>query len=238
MDIWGPQLLPDHDGAAHRRAVYSAIVRVATWRGERDRIGLSITRLDGAAGETGRALRPHAVRDRSRTGPGPRDRAAHRDAVDRGVLAPVVGALEQDVPDDDLAGRTPAPTPAATTTAVRGRRAARERSQREQTDYCSSDTHLILLGHSLTKGTASITGATLAIAPRWLYQTRRLRRARNSGTDLSDDGLHCVRQSARAGRHSGPDRRWWRPPSARECARGRCSPSWPRGPARSRSARW
>src|SRR5947207_4171924 len=120
MDIWGPQLLPDHDGAAHRRAVYSAIVRVATWRGERDRIGLTVTRLDGAARETRRALRPHAVRDRSRTGPGPRDCAAHRDAVDRGVLAPVVGALEQDVPDDDRAGRTPATT--TTPTTVRGRR--------------------------------------------------------------------------------------------------------------------
>src|SRR5439155_11363246 len=151
LGIRGPQLLADHDGAAHRRAVYSAIVRVATRRGERDRIGLTITRLDGAARETGRALRPDAVRDRSRTGPGPRDRAAHRDGVDRGVLAPVVGALEQDVPDDDFAGRTPAPAPAPATT-VRGRLAARERSQREQTDYRSFDTHLILLGHSQRKG--------------------------------------------------------------------------------------
>src|SRR6266581_6850772 len=85
------------------------------------------------------------------------------------------------------------------------------------------------------KGTASITGATLAIAARWLYQTRRLRRARNSGTDLSDDGLHCLRQSAHAGRHSGPDRRWWRPPSSREYECGRCSRSWSRAPARRRS---
>src|SRR3989440_10566701 len=101
--------------------MYGAIIRVATRRGERDRIRLTITRLDGAARETGRALRPHAVRDRSRGGPGPRDRAAHRDAVDRGVLAPVVGALEQDVPDDDLAGRTTAPTAPTTPTTVRGR---------------------------------------------------------------------------------------------------------------------
>src|SRR5438093_7319152 len=147
------KLLADHDGAAHRGAVHGAIIRVATRRGERDQIGLTITRLDRAARETGRALRPDAVRHRSRGRPGPCDRAAHRDGVDRGVLAPVVGALEQDVPDDDLAGRTPAPTPAtATATTVRGRRAARDRGQREQPDYRSPDTHLTLLGHSPRKG--------------------------------------------------------------------------------------
>src|SRR5437016_246358 len=111
LGIRGPQWLADHDRAAHRRAVHCAIIRVATRRGERDRIGLAITRLYGAARETARALRPDAMRHRSRGRPGPCDRAAHRDGVDRGVLAPVVGALEQDVPHDDLAGRTPPPTP-------------------------------------------------------------------------------------------------------------------------------
>src|SRR5207247_734794 len=68
--------------------------------------------------------------------------------VDRGVLGPVVGALEQDVPDHDLTGRTPTPTAATTataTTAVRGRLAARERSQRQQADYRCCDTHVLLL---------------------------------------------------------------------------------------------
>src|SRR6266536_4093386 len=126
-------LLADNDGAAHRRAVHGAIIRVRTRRGERERVGLPVAGLDGAARETRRPLRLDAVRDRSRGGPGPRDGAAGRDGVDRGVLAPVVGALEQDVPDDDFAGRTPAPPPApatATATTLRGRLAARERSQR------------------------------------------------------------------------------------------------------------
>src|SRR5439155_5884734 len=91
------------------------------------------------------------MRHRSRGGPGPRDGAADRDGVDRGVLSPVVGALEQDVPDHDLTGRTPTPPTAATTapapatTAVRGRLAARERSQRQQANYRCCDTHVLLL---------------------------------------------------------------------------------------------
>src|SRR6266581_111340 len=108
-------LLANHDPAAHRRAVHRAIVLIGPRRGERDRVGLPIAGLDGAARETGRPLRLDAVRDRSRGGPGPRDGAAGRDGVDRGVLAPVVGTLEQDVPDDDLAGQTSAPTATATT---------------------------------------------------------------------------------------------------------------------------
>src|SRR5213083_660973 len=84
---------------------------------------------------------------------------------------------------------------------------------------------------------ASITGARLAIAPRWQYQTRRLGQARNSGTDLSDEGLHEIRRSARTSRRSGPDRHSWLPPSSRESGCGRCSPSWPRGPARWRFER-
>src|SRR5207247_7110170 len=136
-------LLADDDGAAHRRAVHGAIIRVGTRRGERDRVRLPVAGQDGAARETGRPLRLHAVRHRSRGGPGPRDGAADRDGVDRGVLSPVVGALEQDVPDHDLTGRTPTPTtaPAPATTAVRGGLAARERSQRQQADYRCCDTH-------------------------------------------------------------------------------------------------
>src|SRR6266702_860709 len=104
-------LLANHDPAAHRRAVHRAIVLIGPRRGERDRVGLPIAGLDGAARETGRPLRLDAVRHRSRGGPGPRDRAADRDGVDRGVLSPVVGALEQDVPAHDLTGRTPPPNP-------------------------------------------------------------------------------------------------------------------------------
>src|SRR5437773_8390574 len=101
-------LLADDDAAPHRRAVHGAIIRVGTRRGERDRVALPIARLDGAARETGRPLRLDAVRDRSRGRPGPLDGGADGDGVDRGVLGPVVGALEQDVADDDLAGHTPA----------------------------------------------------------------------------------------------------------------------------------
>src|SRR5213080_554785 len=110
------QLLADNDGAGHRRAVHGAIIRVGTRRIERDRVGLPIAGQDGAAREAGRPLRLDAVRDRSCGRPGPRDGAADGDGVDRGVLTPVVGALEQDVPDDDLAGRTTTPTPATATT--------------------------------------------------------------------------------------------------------------------------
>src|SRR6266702_4120816 len=85
-------LLANHDPAAHRRAVHRAIVLIGPRRGERDRVGLPIAGLDGAARETGRPLRLDAVRHRSRGGPGPRDRAADRDGVDRGVLGSVVGA--------------------------------------------------------------------------------------------------------------------------------------------------
>src|SRR6266511_2405506 len=111
-------LLADNDGAAHRRAVHGAVIPVRTRRGERDRVGLPVAGLDGAARETRRPLRLDAVRDRSRGGPGPRDGAAGRDGVDRGVLAPVVGALEQDVPDDDLTGQTPTTAPTTTATAT------------------------------------------------------------------------------------------------------------------------
>src|SRR6266568_968482 len=144
-------LLANHDPAAHRRAVHRAIVLIGPRRGERDRVGLPIAGLDGAARETGRPLRLDAVRHRSRGGPGPRDRAADRDGVDRGVLGSVVGALEQDVPDHDLTGWTPTPTPTptaattATTAPVRGGLAARERSQRQQADYRCCDTHVLLL---------------------------------------------------------------------------------------------
>src|SRR6266704_1583599 len=141
-------LLANHDPAAHRRAVHRAIVLIGPRRGERDRVGLPIAGLDGAARETGRPLRLDAVRHRSRGGPGPRDRAADRDGVDRGGLSPVVGALEEHVPDHDLTGRTPTPTPTAATTAttaVRGGLAARERSQRQQADYRCCDTHFLLL---------------------------------------------------------------------------------------------
>src|SRR5207253_3359874 len=53
---------------------------------------------------------------------------------------------------------------------------------------------------------ASITEARLVIAPRWQYQTLRLGQARNSGTDLSDEGLHEIRRSARTSRRIGPGR--------------------------------
>src|SRR5207253_10793255 len=68
--------------------------------------------------------------------------------VDRGVLSPVVGALEQDVPDHELPGRPPTTTAATTAPApasVRGGLAARERSQRQQADYGCCDTHVLLL---------------------------------------------------------------------------------------------
>src|SRR6059036_3934860 len=55
---------------------------------------------------------------------------------------------------------------------------------------------------------ASSTEARLVIAPRWQYQTRRLGQARNSGTDLSDEGLHEIRRSARTSRRIGPGRHW------------------------------
>src|SRR5712691_2358579 len=119
MVPWSPRdpgtpthFLADDDGAPHRRAVHGAIIRVGSRRRERDRVDLPIAGLDGAACKTGRPLRLDTVRDRSRGGPGPRDRAADRNGVDRGVLSPVVGALEQDVPDHDLTGRTPTPTTA------------------------------------------------------------------------------------------------------------------------------
>src|SRR5437764_6223309 len=99
-----------------------SIRRVPTRRIERDRVGLPIAGQDGAAREAGRPLRLDAVRDRSRGRPGPRDGAADGDGVDRGVLALVVGALEQDVPDDDLAGRTPATATTTTTAATTPRR--------------------------------------------------------------------------------------------------------------------
>src|SRR6266853_4002574 len=104
------RLLLDDDPAAHRGTVHGAIVLIGPRRRERECVRHAIAGLDGAAREIGRPLRLDAVRDRSRGGPGPRDRAADRDGIDRGVLGPVLGALEQDVPDDDLASQTSAPT--------------------------------------------------------------------------------------------------------------------------------
>src|SRR3989454_1187181 len=135
------RLLLDDDPAAHRGTVHGAIVLIGPRRRERECVRHAIAGLDGAAREIGRPLRLDAVRDRSRGGPGPRDGAADRDCVDRGVLSPVVSAPEQDVPDGDLTDRATAapsaaaPTPPAGTPPGRGTATHHPRHP-PPTDYC------------------------------------------------------------------------------------------------------
>src|SRR5437867_5457437 len=140
------ELLADHDGAGHRRAVHRAVVLIGPRRGERDGVCLAAAAHDRTARKRSRPLGLDAVGDALVVGPRPGYGGTHRHCVDRWVRGAVVGADEYDspvVPHGHGPDRPTAPAravPAATPTPVRaGRRvtaATRERRERDHADDC------------------------------------------------------------------------------------------------------
>src|SRR2546426_6708918 len=111
------QLLADHDGAGHRRAVHRTVVLIGPRRGERDGVRLTVAAHDRTACKRGRPLGLDAVGDALVVGPRPGHGGTHRHCVDRRVGGAVVGADEHDSPvvphghGPDRPPAAPAPPP-------------------------------------------------------------------------------------------------------------------------------